>query len=74
MNTEILTVKEVAEYLKMNSMTIYRMAKVGKIPAFKLGGDWRFRRSSIDEWIIEKERNNGNGNHHPAQMFLKEVK
>ena len=48
---EILTLKEVAEYLKVTDRTIYRLAGAKKIPAFKVGGTWRFSRADIDEWI-----------------------
>jgi excisionase family DNA binding protein len=49
---EILTIEEVAAYLKASKRTVYRLAASGKIPAFKLGGTWRFRRSDLDQWII----------------------
>lgn len=45
---EILTIKEVAEYLKVTDRTIYRLAGAKKIPAFKVGGTWRFSRADID--------------------------
>ncbi|PUE22902.1 AlpA family transcriptional regulator [Limnohabitans sp. MMS-10A-160] len=48
---EILTLDEVAAYLKAGKRTVYRLAAEGKLPAFKLGGTWRFRRSDLDEWI-----------------------
>lgn len=47
----ILTIKEVAEYLKVAEKTIYRLAGSKKIPAFKVGGTWRFRKVDIDGWI-----------------------
>ena len=47
----ILTIKEVAEYLKVAEKTIYRLAGTKKIPAFKVGGAWRFRKVDIDGWI-----------------------
>lgn len=50
---EILTLEEVAEYLKAGKRTVYRLAQKGEIPAFKLGGTWRFRRSELDSWIAE---------------------
>lgn len=52
-NGEILTLEEVATYLKAGKRTVYRLAKKGEIPAFKLGGTWRFRRSELDRWILE---------------------
>lgn len=48
---EILTIEEVAEYLKSGKRTVYRLAASGKIPAFKLGGTWRFRRAELNDWI-----------------------
>ena len=45
---EILTLEEVAAYLKAGKRTVYRLAQEGKIPAFKLGGSWRFRRAELD--------------------------
>ena len=54
---EILTLKQVADFLKVTERTIYRLAAAGKIPAFKVGGTWRFSRSDIDSWI--KQRSTG---------------
>jgi len=48
---EILTLKELAQYLKVTERTIYRLAGAKKIPAFKVGGTWRFSRADIDAWI-----------------------
>lgn len=48
---EILTLDEVAAYLKAGKKTVYRLAQQGRIPGFKLGGTWRFRRSELDQWI-----------------------
>ena len=48
----ILTIKELAEYLKVAEKTIYRLIAAKKIPAFKVGGAWRFRKSDIDAWIV----------------------
>ena len=48
---EILTLDEVAAYLKAGKRTVYRLAASGEIPAFKLGGTWRFRRSELDQLI-----------------------
>lgn len=50
-NGEILTLDEVAAYLKAGKRTVYRFAQNGDIPAFKLGGAWRFRRSELERWI-----------------------
>lgn len=59
---EILTLDEVAAYLKAGKRTVYRLAQQGDIPAFKLGGTWRFRRTELDRWIaasIEKNPKQG---------------
>ena len=49
--SSILTVHEVAEYLRVNQRTVYRLAVGHKLPAFKVGATWRFRRADIDCWI-----------------------
>ena len=51
---EILTIKQVAEYLKVTERTIYRLAAAKKIPAFKVGGTWRFSLADIDSWIKQQ--------------------
>lgn len=48
---EILTVKELADYLKIAEKTAYRFVAEGKIPAFKVGSAWRFKKDTIDAWI-----------------------
>jgi len=54
MAKDILTVKEVAEYLQVTERTLYRLAQEGKIPAFKVGNSWRFRREDLDQWIRDQ--------------------
>lgn len=56
MTDEILTIREIAEYLKIKDKTIYALVARGGIPGFKVGGSWRFRRSEIDRWIREQEQ------------------
>ena len=51
---EILTLKELAEYLHCATSTLYRLLKTGEIPYFRLGSDFRFRTSSIAEWIQKR--------------------
>ena len=50
---EILTLEEVAKYLKVKPQTIYTWAQNSKIPAAKLGKEWRFKKSIIDKWFNE---------------------
>ena len=49
--SDILTILEVARYLKVAERTVYRLAAAKKIPAFKVGGAWRFSRAEIEQWI-----------------------
>lgn len=51
----IMTVREVAGYLRMHEMTIYRMARQGDIPAYKVGNRWRFNRTRLEDWLREHE-------------------
>ena len=53
-NKEIMTAKEVAEYLHIHPLTVHKYAREGKIPAFKIGTDWRFHKKYIERWIREK--------------------
>ncbi len=53
-DTDVMTVREVAEYLKVKERTIYRLVAKGGIPAFKVGGSWRFRKAEIEEWITRR--------------------
>jgi excisionase family DNA binding protein len=49
-----MTTKEAAEYLKLNYMTVYKLAQRGRIPASKIGGNWRFKKDLLDEWLTKK--------------------
>ncbi|NWF98014.1 MAG: helix-turn-helix domain-containing protein [Nitrospirae bacterium] len=51
---EIMTVKQVAEYLQMDEHTIYKLARSGLIPSLKIAGQWRFKKDVIDKWISEE--------------------
>lgn len=55
----IMTVREVADYLRMHEMTIYRMARQGEIPAYKVGNRWRFNRQRLEEWLSAHEVGRG---------------
>ena len=54
MQTDIMTIKELAAYLKVAEKTLYRLASNGDLPGFKIGGSWRFRKSEMDKWIDKK--------------------
>lgn len=53
-HNEILTIEEVAAYLRLTPQTIYKWAQEKRIPAAKLGKEWRFRKSIIDHWLDEQ--------------------
>jgi excisionase family DNA binding protein len=65
---EILTLKEVAEYLKVTDRTIYRLAGAKRIPAFKVGGTWRFSRADNDAWIRRHSAEGQGGNGHATTV------
>ena len=52
----VMTLEEVAAYLRVHESTVYRLLKAQSIPAFKLGSDWRFNQESIDKWIAQGEQ------------------
>jgi excisionase family DNA binding protein len=51
---DILTLEEVAHYLRLKPQTIYKWAQERRIPAVKLGKEWRFRKSILDRWMDEQ--------------------
>jgi PTS system nitrogen regulatory IIA component len=51
---QLMSVKELAEYLNVNISTVYMWSQHGQIPAMKMGKMWRFRRSEIDAWLTER--------------------
>jgi excisionase family DNA binding protein len=56
MASGVLTVREVAEYLRVHQTTIYRLLKEQKLPAFRVGSDWRFNREVIERWMIQEQK------------------
>jgi excisionase family DNA binding protein len=51
---ELLTVKEVCDLLRVHPTTLYKMARQGKIPSFRIVSEWRFRKDAILQWMAEK--------------------
>lgn len=47
----LLKIEEVAEYLKMHKITVYRLIKDNGLPGIKIGGEWRFRESDLVKWM-----------------------
>jgi excisionase family DNA binding protein len=63
-----LTTEEVLEYLQVNLRTVYRLIKAGRIPAVRVGRQWRFRKSDIDAWLdSQRPRGGPRGSAAPAQ-------
>jgi excisionase family DNA binding protein len=56
---KVLTLEEVADYLKVHPSTVYRLVKKSQIPAFKIGSDWRFNQESVDRWMKARETDQG---------------
>jgi excisionase family DNA binding protein len=56
-----LTTEEVLEYLQVNLRTVYRLIKAGKIPAVRVGRQWRFRKRDIDAWLDSQRTQSGGG-------------
>ena len=54
----ILTAQEVARYLKLSKSTVYRLVQAKKLPAFKVGGKWRFHEQALVAWLVEESHKN----------------
>ena len=55
---EVLTVAELAEYLRVPRSTLYRLVREGSVPCQRIGKHWRFRREAIDEWLADSGGSN----------------
>jgi excisionase family DNA binding protein len=53
---ELMTAGELAAYLRVHTLTIYRLAKRGEIPSFRAGGGWRFDKKTVDDWLREQQK------------------
>ncbi len=53
MQDALLTVDQVAQYLKIDKFTVYRLVAQRKLPAFKVGNQWRFKRKMIEDWLMK---------------------
>ncbi len=58
MGKEIMTIDDVSRYLSLKTGTIYKFLEKGVLPGFKVGATWRFRKRTIDKWIVEQEKKN----------------
>lgn len=59
MRDPILTTKDVADYLKVNERTIYRLAASGVLPGFRVGNSWRFKQSELEQYITAHHNHTG---------------
>lgn len=55
---KLMNFNDAKKYLKTSRATLYRLIHTRKIPAFKVGGSWRFKRNSVDKWLDELENTN----------------
>lgn len=67
MEDSLITVKEVADYLKLKEQTVYLLARQNKIPSLKVGGSLRFKKSQIDAWLATTPKT---GTHETRQRVL----
>jgi excisionase family DNA binding protein len=56
-DSAIMTVKDVAEYLRMSEAKVYKLVKEGLLPVVRIGKTWRFRKDLLDDWLKECSRN-----------------
>ena len=55
---DIFTAKEMAAYLQVKPVTVYKMANEGRVPAFRVAKSWRFHRPTVEAWLSERSRFN----------------
>jgi excisionase family DNA binding protein len=55
MNPAVMTLREAAAFLHCHTSTLYRLANNGEIPAFRLGGSWRFTWEALDRWMTKQQ-------------------
>ena len=51
---QIMTLREVAKYLGLHAMTVYKLTREGRMPAAKIGGQWRFKKDILDAWLLDR--------------------
>lgn len=71
MEDDILTIEEVAKYLRVSERTVYDWAQKGEIPSGKIGTVWRFKKSEIEKWVNERLSSN---NKSSSQNIVVQVK
>jgi excisionase family DNA binding protein len=53
---ELMTAEEVAKYMRLPQSTVYKLVQEGKLPGFKVGRHWRFRRETLVQWVHDQEQ------------------
>ena len=61
--SNVMTIDELADYLKIAKSSLYKLAQDGKLPAQKVGKHWRFSRDAIDKWLAEQPSRTDMGEH-----------
>jgi len=57
----VMTIDELADYLKISKSTLYHLVRRGEVPGTKIGRHWRFKREAIERWLETSERKDANG-------------
>ncbi len=58
MTDKWLTIEEIAEYLQVSREKLYKLCQRGKMPASKIGGQWRFKKEVVDQWMFKNQKHN----------------
>jgi len=53
----LMTIEEVSKFLRVHRSTVYRLVRKGELPAIKVGDQWRFNKSQVDQWLTAMQRN-----------------
>ena len=73
MEDDILTIEEVAKYLRVSDRTVYDWAQKGEIPAGKIGTVWRFKKSEVENWVNERLSSSSNTKRTDASVQVKNI-
>ena len=73
MEDDILTIEEVAKYLRVSERTVYDWAQKGEIPAGKIGTVWRFKKSEIEKWVNERLSSNIKKEENNPEVIVKNI-
>ena len=67
---DILTVKEICELLRLHPATVYKLVKQGKIPSFRIGSEWRFRKDVMMRWMAQRSTHPRSESQNRAAVWL----